>query len=91
MEFCDETGRVIARLIPSTPWDDPDNWADMVELTPPVSDEELQRRLNSNEPTYSTQELIERIKRMKGLNVSAPLGRDCFSPVTRSDGTFSSR
>jgi hypothetical protein len=31
-------------------------------LTPPVSDEELQRRLNSDEPTYSTQEVIEMIR-----------------------------
>jgi hypothetical protein len=66
LEFCDETGRVIARLTPSTPWNDPDNWSDMVEITPPVSDEEMQRRLNSNEPTYTTQELIARIKEQKG-------------------------
>jgi hypothetical protein len=65
LEFCDETGRVVARLVPSTPWNDPENWADMVELTPPVSDEEIQRRLNSDEPTYTTQEVIEMLKKQK--------------------------
>jgi hypothetical protein len=65
MEFCDETGRVIARLMPSTPWNDPNNWADTVELTPPVSDAEMQRRLNSDEPTYTTQEVIEMLRKQK--------------------------
>jgi hypothetical protein len=37
----------------------------MVELTPPVSDEEMQRRLNSDEPTYTTQEVIEMLKNSK--------------------------
>src|SRR4051812_20575172 len=39
LELCDDAGQVVARLTPSTPWNDPDKWE---ELTPPVSDEELQ-------------------------------------------------
>ena len=61
LEICDEARLVLALLTPSTPWNDPDNW---IELTPPVSEEELQRRLNSNEPTYSTQEVIEMLKKV---------------------------
>jgi hypothetical protein len=61
LELCDETGLVLAKLTPSTPWTDPENW---IELTPPVSDEELDRRSNSNEPTYSTQEVIDMLKKI---------------------------
>jgi hypothetical protein len=59
LEICDDDGQVLARLIPSTPWNDPDNW---VELTPEISDEEIERRLKEGGPTYTTQELIERLK-----------------------------
>jgi hypothetical protein len=61
LELCDEGGWVLARLTPSTPDNDPDNWE---ELTPPVSDEEIQREIDSNEPMFTTEELIERIKQM---------------------------
>jgi hypothetical protein len=60
LELCDERGTVLARLTPSTPWTDPENW---IELTPNLSDEEIQRQIDSGEETYSTQELIEKIKR----------------------------
>jgi hypothetical protein len=60
LELCDEAGQVLARLTPSTPRTDAQNW---IELTPPVSDQELLRRLSSDEPTYSTQEVIDMIKR----------------------------
>jgi hypothetical protein len=60
LELCDEAGLILARLTPSTPWTDPDKWE---ELTPPVSKEELQRRLNSNEPTYSTKEVMDMIRK----------------------------
>jgi hypothetical protein len=62
LELCDEQGYILAKLVPSTPWTtDPANW---IELTPPVSEEELDRRSNSNEPTYSTQEVIEMLKKV---------------------------
>lgn len=59
LEFCDESGKVIARYTPSTPWNDPDRW---VELTPEITEEELERRRNSNERTYSTEEVIAMLK-----------------------------
>lgn len=59
LELCDEAGNVLARYTPSTPWNDPGNWH---ELTPEISEEELERRMNSNERTYTTQELIDMIK-----------------------------
>jgi hypothetical protein len=60
VELCDEAGQVVARVVPSTPWNDPDKW---VELTPPISEEELQRRMNSKEPTLSTQQLLDQLRR----------------------------
>ena len=59
LEFCDAGGRVLARYTPSTPWNDSDNWTD---LTPEISEEEIKRRLESNERTFSTQEVIEMLK-----------------------------
>jgi hypothetical protein len=53
---------VLARLMPSTPWTDPENW---IELTPGVSDEEIQLAIDSGEETYSTQELIDEIKKRR--------------------------
>jgi hypothetical protein len=61
LELCDEGGHVLGHLMPSTPWSDPEDW---VEITPPVTEEEMQRRLSSDEPTYSTSELIEKLKRV---------------------------
>jgi hypothetical protein len=64
LELCDERGTVLARLTPSTPWNDPENW---VELGSDESDEEIERHINSGEETYSTQELIDQIKKIRGL------------------------
>jgi hypothetical protein len=61
LELCNEAGLVLARLTPSIPWTDSEDWE---ELTPPVSDEEIQRRIESNEPTFTTQELIDKIKQL---------------------------
>ena len=61
LELCDERGYVLAKLVPSGAWTDLDN---CIELTPPVSDEELDRRSNSNETTYSTREVIEMLKKV---------------------------
>jgi hypothetical protein len=58
LELCDEDGQVLARLTPSTPWNDPENW---IEIKPPTRGEETQPA-NANEPPLTTQELIERIK-----------------------------
>jgi hypothetical protein len=61
LELCDERGWVLARLSPSTPDNDPDNW---IDLCPDESDEEIQRAIDSGEQTYSTQELIDQIKKL---------------------------
>ena len=63
LELCDERGTVLARVTPAAPYT---NGANGTELTPPVSDAELQRRLTSDEPTYSTQEVMDMIKKAAG-------------------------
>jgi len=64
LELCDERGYVLAKLMPSTPWSDPENW---VSLGPEPTDEEIQREIDSGERTYTTQELIDEIKKLKKL------------------------
>jgi hypothetical protein len=61
LELCHEGGWVLARLIPSTPDNDPENW---IQLCPDETDEEIQRAIDSGEETFSTQELIDRIKKL---------------------------
>ena len=61
LELCDESGQVVARIIPSTPWNDPENWK---WIGSDFSEEELKRRIDSNEPTFTTQEIIEKIKEL---------------------------
>jgi hypothetical protein len=61
LELCNEAGIVLAHLMPSLDGIDADDWED---LTPPASDEEIQRRIDSDEPTFTTQDLVERIKRL---------------------------
>jgi len=59
LEFRDTSGKVLARLQRSTPWMDPDRWTPM---TPEVSSEEIQRRVNSDEPTFTTEQVISQLK-----------------------------
>lgn len=59
VELCDEYGNVLARVVSSAPWADPGPW---VPLTPEISPEEIQRRLNLNEPTYTTEQVIEKLR-----------------------------
>ncbi len=33
-------------------------------LTPPISDEELKRRIDSDEPTYTTAQMLEELKEL---------------------------
>jgi hypothetical protein len=64
LELCDERGYVLAKLTPSTPWTDPENWE---ALGPEPSDEEIQREIDAGERTYTTQELIDEIKKVKKM------------------------
>jgi hypothetical protein len=61
IELCDESGQVVARVIPSTPFNDPENWK---WVGPDFTEKELQQRINSAEPIVTTQEIIEKIKGM---------------------------
>ncbi len=64
LELCDESGIILAKLAPCTPETDPNDW---IDLTPEVTDEEIQREIESGEATHSTEELIAEIKKMRGL------------------------
>jgi hypothetical protein len=62
LELCDESGAVRAKLVPC-PVEDPNEW---VDLTPDLTDEELEREIESGE-SLSTEELIAEIKKMRGM------------------------
>ncbi|MFO0791895.1 MAG: hypothetical protein U0805_20730 [Pirellulales bacterium] len=62
LELCDESGAVRAKLVPC-PADDSDEW---IDLTPDLTDEELEAEIDSGEG-YSTQELIAEIKKLRGI------------------------
>lgn len=53
LELCDESGQVLARLIPVV---------DPSAFEPQVSDEELRRRSQSNEKTYTTAEVLAHLE-----------------------------
>jgi hypothetical protein len=63
LELCDESGSILGKLIPARPDIDADDW---IDLTPDITDEQLEKEIDSGEG-YSTQELIAEIKRMRGL------------------------
>jgi hypothetical protein len=60
LELCDENGYVLAKLVPSTPYTDPENWE---ALGPEPSDEEIQREIDAGD-FYTTQELMDEIKKL---------------------------
>jgi hypothetical protein len=52
VELCDSAGNVLGRFIPKL---DPKEWE---PLEPQISQEEIERRLKSNEKRYTTTEVI---------------------------------
>lgn len=58
IEVCDEQGRILARVKPVL---DPSFWN---SLTPPASDEELDRRSKSSEKRYTTQEMMKYLEKL---------------------------
>jgi hypothetical protein len=58
LELCDESGHVLARVVPI-----PD-LSDYEPLEPQVSDEELLRRSQSNEKTYTTAEVLAYLEKL---------------------------
>jgi hypothetical protein len=61
VEICDENGRVLGRFQISAPWTDPDQWE---PLTPEISQEEIERRLEEGGPTYTTAQVIEMLSKL---------------------------
>jgi hypothetical protein len=60
LELCDENGDVLAKLVPSPRWTDPENWE---SLGPEPSDEEVEREIEAGD-FYTTQELMDEIKKL---------------------------
>ena len=58
LELCDPEGRVLGRFIPML---DPSKY----NLTPQISDEELQRRKASNGAEYTTEEVLAYLERLE--------------------------
>jgi hypothetical protein len=58
LELCDESGRVLARVTPAH------ELAQYEPLEPQVSDEELLRRSQSNEKTYTTAEVLAYLEKL---------------------------
>ena len=59
LELCDESGRVLARVLPAY---DPEEYG---PLEPQISQEELKRRLQSKSKTYSTEEVLAQLERLR--------------------------
>jgi hypothetical protein len=57
VELCDAGGRVLGRYFPQL---DPAEY----DLEPQISEEERQRRLNSNEKRYTTAEVLEHLRKL---------------------------
>jgi len=58
LELCDDSGRVVAHVLPATDLDK----IDYDPASPAVSEDELDRRAASNEPRYTTAKVIERLR-----------------------------
>ena len=58
LELCDEAGRVVARVFPSLDLSEYEPWE------PPISEEELRQREESNE-WYSSQEVLARLRQLE--------------------------
>jgi len=57
VELCDASGRLLGEMLPEK--ENPlEGWE---PITPPISEEELQRRILSNEPGITTEELKARL------------------------------
>ena len=57
LELCDTSGQVLARVVPTAPQPAPE------DLIPPISEEELRRRLNTPPTrTYTTEEVLRHLE-----------------------------
>ncbi len=60
-ELCDEAGNAVGRFVPNGQLEE--EW---VPVTPEISEEELRRRLNSNEKRYTTAEVLAFLEKLDG-------------------------
>jgi hypothetical protein len=60
VEICDESGNMLARVVACAPWSHPEEW----EPVEPPSPEEVQQSLKSNGRTYTTEEVLDALKRL---------------------------
>lgn len=58
LELCDETGRVLGRVIPTV------DLSQYEPLEPQVSEEELDRREQANEKRYTTAEVLAYLEKL---------------------------
>jgi hypothetical protein len=56
LELCDESGRVLAHVLPAYASEDYES------VEPEISEEELQRRESSDEPCYTTEEVLAHLR-----------------------------
>lgn len=57
LELCDESGRVVGRVFPAVDLSQYEQWE------PPISEEELRRREQSDEKRYTTAEVLAHLER----------------------------
>ncbi|NOZ41168.1 MAG: hypothetical protein GXP24_13220 [Planctomycetes bacterium] len=60
VELCDTSGRLLGKILPENP-SPLEGWE---PITPPISEEELQRRINSKEPGITTEEFKARLREL---------------------------
>jgi hypothetical protein len=58
LELCDETGRVLAEVIPALDLSEYEPWE------PPIDEEEMRRREQSNEKRYTTAEVLAYLEKL---------------------------
>jgi hypothetical protein len=58
VEVCDPAGRVVGRFVPLI---DLSQWE---PVTPEISEEELERRANSNAKRYTTDEVLDYLRKL---------------------------
>jgi hypothetical protein len=56
--LCDPSGKVLGRFFPSA------NMEEWIAVSPDISDEELDRRMKSNERRYTTAELLAYLEKL---------------------------
>ena len=59
-EVCDKVGNTLGRFVPSA---ESDEW---VPVTPELSEDELRRRLSSDEKRYTTAEVLAFLEKLDG-------------------------